>query len=396
MVIKPKYRGFVCTTVHPIGCKKNVEDQIRYVKEKGREKAVGPKRALVIGASTGYGLASQIAAAYGYGAKTIGVFFEKPGTPQKTGTAGWYNQKIFAAIASKDGLETLSINGDAFSDEIKQQAIESIRKLMPEGKVDLIIYSLASPKRLDPDTGTLYNSVIKPIGNPFEGKTVDFHTGVVSEIVVDPASRQEIEETVQVMGGSDWKRWMKALSGADALAPGVKTVAFSYIGPAVTHSIYKDGTIGQGKLDVEEKAAEINALLAPVQGNAYVSVNKAVVTQASSAIPVVPLYISILFKVMKEKGIHENCIEQLYRLFNEKLYNGTNVITDESGKLRIDDLEMREDVQSEVSKLWQEIRSDNIYELSDLEGFRKDFFGLFGFERNDIDYEEDVSLEEFL
>ena len=394
MIIKPKYRGFICTTVHPIGCKKNVEDQIEYVKAKG--KIAGPKRVLVVGASTGYGLASRIAAAYGFGAKTIGVFLERPGTSQKTGSAGWYNNEYFEVQAKKDGLDASSINGDAFSNEIKSQTVEQIKRLMPEGKVDLVVYSLASPKRTDPETGQVYNSVIKPVGTAFSGKTVDFHTGEVSDISVAPASDDEISETVAVMGGEDWKLWMEALKSAGVLADGVITVAFSYIGPEVTHAIYKDGTIGHGKMDLDKRSDEINDMLKGNSGKSYVSVNKALVTQASAAIPVVPLYISLLFKVMKEKGIHENCIEQLYRLFDEKIYNGHMVTTDESGRIRIDDLEMREDVQSEVFKLWDQVDSGNIHELSDVKGFRNEFFRLFGFERSDVDYEVEVNLEEVL
>ena len=395
MVIKPKYRGFICTTAHPVGCKKNVEDQIEYVKTKGKLDA-GPGRVLVIGASTGYGLASRIAAAYGFGAKTIGVFFEKPGTAQKTGSAGWYNNEYFEAQAQRDGLDVCSINGDAFSNEIKAQTISQIKSFMPEGKVDLVIYSLASPKRTDLETGRAYNSVIKPVGAAFSGKTMDFHTGHVSDISVAPANEDEISETVAVMGGEDWKLWIRALHDAGVLADGVQTVAFSYIGPEATHAIYKDGTIGHGKMDLDKKSAEINDLLKGMKGKSYISVNKAVVTQASAAIPVVPLYVSLLFKIMKEKGIHENCIEQIYRLFDEKMYNNRITITDEAGKIRMDDLEMREDVQSEVSRLWQEVNSDNIDDLSDRKGFREDFFRLFGFERSDIDYEADVNLEEVL
>ena len=394
MIIRPKYRGFICTTVHPIGCKKNVLDQIEYVKSKG--KIEGPKRVLVIGASTGYGLASRIAAAYGFGAQTIGVFFEKPGTAVKTGSAGWYNNEYFENQAREDGLEVCSINGDAFSNEIKAQTIEKIKTFMQGGKVDLIIYSLASPKRLDPETGHVYNSVIKPVGADFKGKTVDFHTGEVTEISVAPANDEEIKETVAVMGGEDWKLWLEALHGANALADGVKTVAFSYIGPVVTHAIYKDGTIGHGKKDLDKRSEQIDDLLKDIGGKSYVSVNKAVVTQASSAIPVVPLYIALLFKVMKDKGLHEDCIEQLYRLYNDVMYNGNAVITDENGMLRIDDWEMRDDVQEEVARLWEQANSENIYEISDVAGFRSDFFKLFGFERNDIDYEEDVNLEEVL
>ncbi|MCL1941717.1 MAG: trans-2-enoyl-CoA reductase family protein [Synergistaceae bacterium] len=394
MIIKPKYRGFICTTVHPVGCRKNVEEQIEYVKSKG--KIAGPGRVLVVGSSTGYGLASRISAAYGFGAKTVGVFFEKPGTEQKTGSAGWYNNEAFEARAKKDGLDCVSVNGDAFSKDAKAQAIEAIKRLMPDGKVDLVVYSIAAPKRTDHETGQVYNSVIKPVGGAFTGKTVDFHTGNVSEISVAPASADEIDDTVAVMGGGDWKLWMEALNGAGALADGAASIAFSYIGPTVTHAIYKDGTIGHGKADLEKKSKEINDMLKGVGGKSYISINKAVVTQASAAIPVVSLYVSILFKVMKEKNLNENCIEQMYRLFSEKLYNGSKAVTDEAGRLRVDDLEMREDVQSEVMKLWDEADSGNIYELSDLKGFRKEFFRLFGFERDDIDYEADVNLEEVL
>jgi len=392
MIIKPKYRGFICTTVHPLGCKKNVEDQINYVKEKGN--ISGPKRVLVIGASTGYGLASRIAATYGFGAQTMGVFLERPGTFEKTGSAGWYNNEYFENQAKKDGLDVCSINGDAFSNEIKAQTIEQIKNFMQDGKVDLVVYSLASPKRLDPETGHVYNSVIKPVGTEFTGKTVDFHTGAVTEITVAPASDEEIKETVAVMGGEDWKLWLDALHKANVLESGVKTVAFSYIGPVVTHAIYKDGTIGHGKKDLEKRSEQIDELLRELGGKSYVSVNKAVVTQASAAIPVVPLYIALLFKVMKEKGLHEDCIEQLYRLYDEVLYNKTAVITDHDGKLRIDNLEMRADVQEEVTRLWEQANTDNIHEISDIEGFRREFFKLFGFERNDIDYEADVNLEE--
>jgi len=380
--------------VHPIGCARNILDQIEYVKSKGA--ISGPKRVLIIGSSTGYGLAARIAAAYGFGAGTIGVFFEKPQAGEKTGSAGWYNNKTFEDQASKDGLFAASVNGDAFSKEVKTQTIELIKNFMPEGKADLVIYSLASPKRKDPETGQVYNSVIKPIGSAFSGKTVDFHTGNVSDISVSPASSDEISETVSVMGGEDWKFWIEALYGAGALADNAITIAFSYIGPDMTHAIYKDGTIGRGKEDLELKSREISDMIEGIGGKAYISVNKAVVTQSSSAIPVVPLYMSLLFKVMKEKGLHENCTEQIYRLFCEKVYNGKCIITDGSGKLRADDLEMREDVQNAVSGLWREVDSCNIYELSDIEGFRKEFFSLFGFERDDIDYEADLELEEIL
>ena len=394
MIIKPRYRGFICTTVHPEGCRLNVLDQIKYVKEKGRIN--GPGRVLVIGSSTGYGLASRIAAAYGFGAGTIGVYFEKPQADGKTGSAGWYNNKAFEERAIGDGLFVAGVNGDAFSNEVKAQTVELIKNRMPGGKADLVIHSLASPKRKDPETEQVYNSVIKPIGDSFSGKTVDFHTGAVSVITVPQANESEIRDTVSVMGGEDWRLWISALKSAGALADGAVSMAFSYIGPDVTHAIYKDGTIGRGKEDLEVKSKEIDEILKGIGGKSYIAVNKAVVTQSSSAIPVVPLYISLLFRVMKEKGVHENCIEQIYRLFNEKIYGGQGKLTDVNGKFRADDLEMREDIQAEVAKLWNEVDSGNIYELSDISGFRKEFFRLFGFERDDVDYEKDVDLEEIV
>ena len=394
MIIKPRYKGFICTTAHPDGCRLNVLDQIGYVKKKGA--IDGPKRVLVIGASMGYGLASRISLAYGAGAKTIGVYFEKPQAGGKTGSAGWYNSAAFEEQSNRDGLLAAGINGDAYSKEVKEQTMESIRSLMPEGKVDAVIYSLASPKRKDPDSEQVYSSVIKPIGNTFTGKTVNFHTGIVSDISIAPADENEIRETVAVMGGEDWKLWLKALYDGGLLADGLLTMAFSYIGPGLTQAVYRDGTIGRAKVDLELKSKEIDQMLSDIGGKSYIAVNKAVVTQSSSAIPVVPLYMSLLFKVMKEKGLHENCIEQIYRLFKEKVYNGKSIQTDESGKLRADDLEMREDVQAEVARLWGETNSENIYEISDLPGFRKEFFSLFGFERDEIDYDADVELEELL
>ncbi len=390
MIVKPKCRGFICITSHPTGCDLNVKEQIDYVKAKGR--IAGPKRVLVIGSSTGYGLASRIAAAYGMGASTIGVYFDKPATETKPGTAGWYNNRAFEAQAQADGLVAVSVNGDAFSDSLKAEVIQLIKDNMPEGKVDLIIYSLASPRRTDPVTGQVYNSVIKPVGEAFTSKTIDFHTGVVSEVTVEPASETEVEETIAVMGGADWLRWMNALKDADTLASGVVTTAFSYIGPKMTHAIYQDGTIGRAKADLEEKARAITAELHDLGGKAYVSVNKALVTQASSAIPVVPLYISILYKAMKAAGNHEDCIQQLDRLYRDRLFSGNPVDTDEAGRIRLDDWEMLPDIQAEIAKAWEIISSENVMEISDLEGYRDDFFRLFGFNRSDVDYEAEVSL----
>lgn len=386
MIIKPKTRGFICTTAHPIGCKQNVIDQINYVKSKGAIK--GPKKVLVIGASTGYGLASRITAAFGCGADTIGIFFEKPAEDKRTATAGWYNMAAFDEEAKKAGLYSKSINGDAFSDEIKEKTIEIIKK--DWGKVDLIIYSLASPRRTHPKTGEVFNSVIKPIGNPYKSKTVNFHNGEVSEVTIDPATDDEIRQTVAVMGGEDWEMWMKALKDAEVLADGAITVAFSYIGPELTHAIYKNGTIGKAKEHLDASSKNITDSINDIGGKAYVSVNKALVTQASSAIPVVPLYISLLFKIMKEKGIHEGCIEQLYRLFADRLY-ADDLQLDEEGRIRIDDWEMREDVQNEVPELWSRINTENIEDLTDIKGYREDFYKLFGFGFSNIDYDEECN-----
>lgn len=388
MIIKPRTRGFICLTAHPEGAAENIKKQIEYVKSKGKI-ANGPKKVLVIGASTGFGIASRISAAFGSDAATIGVFFEKPATEGRPATAGWYNSAAFEKEANAAGLYAKSINGDAFSDEIKKQTIDLIKADL--GQIDLVVYSLASPRRTHPKTGVNHASVLKPIGQPFVNKTVDFHTGVVSDIAIDPIeSDDDIANTIAVMGGEDWKFWMEELSKADALAKDVKTVAFSYIGPELTFPIYRNGTIGKAKNDLEETVPVINDILAGVNGEAYVSVNKALVTQSSSAIPVVPLYISLLYKVMKEKGIHEGCIEQMQRLFAERLY-ANEIPLDENGRIRVDDWEMREDVQAEVAELWEKVTSDNIDQLSDIEGYRDEFFQLFGFNVDSIDYEKDTN-----
>ncbi|MCC9041276.1 trans-2-enoyl-CoA reductase family protein [Myroides sp. M-43] len=383
MIIQPRTRGFICLTSHPEGCAENVKKQIEYVKSKGQI-VNGPKKVLVIGASTGFGLASRISAAFGSNAATIGVFFEKPGAEGKPGTAGWYNSAAFEDQATAAGLYAKSINGDAFSDEIKKETIELIKKDL--GQIDLVVYSLASPRRTHPKTGVAYASVLKPIGQTFTNKTVDFHTGVVTDISIDPVKEQsDIDNTIAVMGGEDWKFWMEDLKAAGVLADGVKTVAYSYIGPELTYPIYRNGTIGMAKNDLEGTVAVINDMLQDLNGVSYVSVNKALVTQSSSAIPVVPLYISLLYKVMKEKNIHEGCIEQMQRLFADRLFGG-ELSLDTEGRIRVDDWEMREDVQSEVAKLWEEVTSDNIDAISDLSGYRRDFFNLFGFEFDGIDY----------
>jgi len=388
MIIKPKTRGFICTTAHPEGCAKNVQEQIEYVKNKG--KISGPKNVLVIGASTGYGLASRITAAFGTGAATLGVFFEKAASDNRTATAGWYNSAEFEKKAKEEGIYSRSINGDAFSNEIKEQAIDIIKKEM--GKIDLIVYSLASPRRTHPATGEVFNSVIKPIGEPYTNKTIDVHSGVVSEVTIQPATDDEVRQTIAVMGGEDWEMWIDALNNAGVIADGAKTVAYSYIGPTITHSIYKEGTIGRAKDNLEFSARAITEKLKNSGGKAYVSVNKALVTQSSSAIPIVPLYISILYKLMKDEGTHEGCIEQIYRLFKDRLYQESTQL-DEAGRIRIDDLEMTDSIQGAVTGIWQRINSENVNDISDLEGYRNDFFKLFGFGVEGIDYEKDVDIK---
>ena len=389
MIIQPRTRGFICLTAHPDGALQAVKNQIEYVKSKGKIKN-GPKKVLVIGASTGFGLSSRIAAAFGSDAATIGVFFEKPASEGKMGTAGWYNSAAFEKEAHAAGLYAKSINGDAFSDDIKKQTIDLIKKDL--GQVDLVVYSLASPRRTHPKTGVAYASVLKPIGEPFTNKTVDFHTGVVSDITISPVENEEdIANTIAVMGGEDWKFWIEDLKNAGVLADGVKTVAYSYIGPELTFPIYRNGTIGQAKNDLEATVPVLNELLKDLHGVSYVSVNKALVTQSSSAIPVVPLYISLLYKVMKAKGTHEGTIEQMQRLFADRLYteNG-DVALDSEGRIRIDDWEMAEDVQAEVAKYWDKVTTETLAEISDIDGYRKEFFNLFGFELEGVDYEKDT------
>ena len=387
MIIEPRMRGFICTTSHPKGCEQNVKNQIEYIKSKGP--IAGAKKVLVIGASTGFGLASRITSAFGSDAATIGVFFEKAPSEGKTASPGWYNSAAFENEAHKAGLYAKSINGDAFSNEIKRQTLDLIKADL--GQIDLIIYSLASPVRMHPVTGVLHRSVLKPIGSTFTNKTVDFHSGKVSEISIEPCSGDDIENTVAVMGGEDWGMWIDALKAENLLAPGATTVAYSYIGPSLTEAVYRKGTIGRGKDHLEATAFAITNSLAGIDGKAFVSVNKALVTQASSAIPVIPLYISLLYKIMKEEGIHEGCIEQIQRLYQERLYTGNEVPVDESGRIRIDDLEMRADVQEKVAKLWIEAVTENLSEMGDLEGYRKDFYNLFGFDVEGVDYKADAN-----
>ena len=390
MIIQPKIRGFICVTAHPVGCSAHVQQQIDYVGSKGSLSDM-PKRVLVIGSSTGYGLASRIVPAFAGGAATIGVFFERPSENGKPASAGWYNSCAFENAAKTAGLYAKSINGDAFSDEIKAKTVELIKKDL--GTVDLIIYSLASPRRTHPRTGETYKSVLKPLGNAFTAKTVDTDKGLVTDITIEPASEQEISDTVQVMGGEDWEMWIDALEKGGALSKGAKTVAYSYIGPDLTWAIYRNGTIGRAKEDLEATAQRIHQKLSAAGGSAYVSVNKALVTQASSAIPVVPLYISLLYKVMKQKGMHEGCIEQIQRLFAERLCNGASVQLDESGRIRIDDVEMLPDIQAAVAGLWPSVTTENLAQISDIQGYREEFLRLFGFGRPGVDYDSDVTPE---
>ena len=387
MIIEPRMRGFICLTAHPKGCEQNVKNQIEFVKSKGN--IDGPKRVLVIGASTGFGLASRITAAFGSDAATIGVFFEKEPSEGKTASPGWYNSAAFEMEATKAGLYAKSINGDAFSNEVKKQTIDMIKADL--GQVDLIIYSLASPVRQHPVTGVLHRSTLKPIGTTFSNKTVDFHTGNVSTVTIEPANQEDIDNTVVVMGGEDWAMWIDALKAENLLAEGATTIAYSYIGPEVTEAVYRKGTIGRAKDHLEATAFEITDKLKDINGKGYVSVNKALVTQASSAIPVIPLYISLLYKIMKAEGIHEGCIEQIQRLFADRLYSGNPIPTDEQGRIRIDDWEMRADVQANIAKLWGESTTESLVELGDLAGYKQDFLNLFGFGFDGVDYQSDTN-----
>jgi len=386
MIIKPRVRGFICVSTHPTGCEANVKEQIEYVKARGPI-ANGPKKVLVIGASTGYGLAARISAAFGSGAATLGVFFERAGSETKTGTAGWYNTAAFEKFASAEGLYATSINGDAFSDAVKARTIDIIKRDL--GQVDLVVYSLAAPKRQHPKTGEVFSSVLKPIGQAVKLRGIDTDKEVIKETVLEPATPEEIAHTVAVMGGEDWQMWMDALADAGVLADGAKTTAFTYLGEKITHDIYWNGSIGAAKKDLDQKVLGIRAKLAANGGDARVAVLKAVVTQASSAIPMMPLYLSLLFKVMKEKGTHEGCIEQVYGLYKDSLY-GEEPHLDDEGRLRADYRELDPQVQNRVQELWNQVSNDNIYELTDFAGYKTDFLRLFGFEMKGIDYEADV------
>ena len=388
MIIKPRVRGFMCITTHPTGCEANVKNQIDYIKRQGSIDA--PKRVLVIGSSTGYGLAARITAAFGGGASTLGIFFEKPGTERKPGTAGWYNSAAFHQFAEQEGLYAKSINGDAFSTEVKEKAIATIKQDL--GQVDLVIYSLAAPRRQHPVSGEVFNSTLKPVGKSVTMRGINTDKEEIQEFSLDAASDQEISDTVAVMGGEDWQMWMDALEQAGVLADGAKTTAFTYIGEKITWDLYWGGTIGQAKKDLDSKVLSIREQLASSGGDARVSVLKAVVTQASSAIPIMPLYLAMLFKEMKANGTHEGCIEQLYRLFTECLY-GTNPRTDEVGRLRVDELEMQPEVQASVAQAWANISTENLAELTDFTGYKKEFLNLFGFEMDGVDYDADVNPE---
>lgn len=380
MIIQPKVRGFICTTAHPAGCQAAVKEQIDYVK--AQPHADGPKKVLVIGASMGYGLASRITAAYSFGAATIGVIFDKPAAGNRTASSGWYNTAAFENFAHADGLYAKTINGDAYSQDIKEQTIALIKQDL--GQVDLVVYSLAAPRRTTAD-GTTYSSVLKTVGAPYTNKTIDLKKRVVSDITVEPATEEEIAATVKVMGGEDWKDWMDALKAAGALSEQALTVAYSYIGPDITHPMYADGSIGKAKDHLFATSQQLTAEGIP----AYISVNKALVTQSSAAIPIVPLYISILYKVMKAHGNHEGCIEQMYRLMNQKLYNGA-AVTDDENRIRLDDLEMLPDIQSEVQALWSTIATENLDTHADIDGYFSDFYRLFGFGLDGVDYEADT------
>ncbi len=391
MIIKPKIRGFICTTTHPTGCAANVREQIAYTQQKGE--IAGAKRVLVIGSSSGYGLSSRIAAAFGCGAATIGVFFEKPGTERKTGTAGWYNAAEFDKAAHEAGLYAKSLNGDAFSHEAKAKTIELIKEDL--GQIDLVVYSLASPVRKMPDTGEVVRSALKPIGEPYRSTAIDTNKDVIIDAEIEPATQEEIDSTVTVMGGEDWELWLNALNDAGVLADGAKSVAYSYIGSDITWPIYWDGALGKAKQDLDRAAGEINSMLGAKGGQGNVAVLKSVVTQASSAIPVMPLYLSMVFKVMKAQGLHEGCMEQVQRLFATGLYGDTAEM-DDGNRFRIDDWELREDIQQACRDMWPQITSENLFDMTDYQYYKDEFLKLFGFGIESVDYEADVSpLVEF-
>jgi len=389
MIIKPKRRGFICTTAHPEGCAAHIQEQIDSV-QKNSSIEGGPKNVLIIGASTGYGLASRVTAAFGCGASTIGVIFERAAEGKRTATAGWYNTVAFEEKAQAQGIYAKTINGDAFSDEIKKQVVDLIKNDL--GKIDLLIYSLASPRREHPKTKEISKSILKPIGTTFTSKTLNLATGKLEDITLTEASDEEIRQTISVMGGEDWEYWIDALEGEDLLSQGVMTVAYSYVGPQITRIVYREGTIGQAKEHLESTAHKLDKRLKPKNGRALISVNKALITQSSSAIPVIPLYFVVLNKIMKSKDLDESCIEQVFRLFSSYLYNGSgNIPVDEKGLIRLDDRELNKEVQKEVMAKWEILTDENIGELADIEGFHKGFLNLFGFCFPGVDY--DVETE---
>ncbi|MDN7749527.1 enoyl-ACP reductase FabV [Burkholderia gladioli] len=387
MIIKPRVRGFICVTTHPVGCEANVKEQIDYVVKQGPI-ANGPKKVLVIGSSTGYGLAARISAAFGSQADTLGVCFERPGSETKPGTAGWYNSAAFEKFAKAEGRYARTINGDAFSDEVKRVTIDTIKADL--GQVDLVVYSLASPRRTHPKTGVVHNSTLKPIGKSVAFRGLDTDKEVIKDTVLEPASQEEIDNTVAVMGGEDWQMWIGALNQAGVLAPGAKTTAFTYLGEQITHDIYWNGSIGAAKKDLDKTVIGLRETLSASGGDARVAVLKAVVTQASSAIPMMPLYLSLLFKVMKEAGTHEGCIEQVYGLLHDTMYGSTPHI-DEDGRLRADYKELDPQVQGKVQALWNQVTNENLYELTDFAGYKHEFLRLFGFEIAGVDYDADVN-----
>lgn len=386
MIIEPKVRGFICTTAHPDGCMENVKKQIEYTKNKGKKD--GSKKVLIIGSSTGYGLAARIAVTYGEGASTLGVMFEKEATERKTASAGWYNTVAFEEFARKDGYYAKSINGDAFSKEVKDKVIKTIKEDL--GKVDMVIYSLAAPKRKTED-GTIYNSTLKTTEEVFTNKSLDLRNNTVVEATIPMANEKEIEDTIKVMGGEDWKQWIEFLVEADVIERDAITIAYSYIGPELTYPVYYNGTIGMAKKDLYNTSLDITREFKDRGIKAYISVNKAIVTQASSAIPIVPLYMSILYKVMKEKNIHEGAIEQMNRLFRKKLSNDV-IVVDKKNRIRLDDYEMREDVQEQVMEYWNKINSQNINDFADVDGYWNDFYNMFGFKFDNVDYTKDIKL----
>ena len=391
-VVKERTRGFICVTAHPEGCRRRVEEQVATLRKSAPAPVEGPKNVLIIGASTGYGLSTRVATAWGFGAKTVGVFLERPPEVRRPASAGYYNSAAFHKQAAADGLYAGAINGDAFSDEVKKDTVQLLRKQL--GKVDLIVYSLAAPRRTNPESGETLNAVLKTIGDDYTSKTINLSNGTVAEVTIEPAEEDEIVSTVSVMGGEDWQMWIDLLGEENLLAEGVRTLAYSYVGPEVTWPIYRDGTIGMAKKHLVQTGHYLNdTLAAKYGGGAWVSVNKAVVTQASAAIPVVPLYLSLLFRVMKEKGLHEGCVEQMRRLALEHLATGKEIQVDDQRLIRLDDLELRDDVQNAVAGLWGQVHSENLNEVSDFQGFRKEFSGLFGFQVEGVDYDEPVELD---